>query len=152
MKNVSKTTCFDIAIYFINTANATGSLITNLKLQKMTYFAQAWYLGLYGKPLFPEDFQAWIHGPAIPELYRKYKKYLYNPISLNQESEIIQPKIISFLNKISNEYMPYDAYALELMTHQETPWQTARGSCAPDENCETIISKELIKDFYARKI
>jgi len=31
----------DVAKYFINRANNEGDLITNLKLQKLLYFAQA---------------------------------------------------------------------------------------------------------------
>ena len=44
--------CFDIANYFIALANETGSYLSNLKLQKLVYYAQAWYLALYDKPPF----------------------------------------------------------------------------------------------------
>jgi uncharacterized phage-associated protein len=48
--------CFDIADYFIRLANETGSFISNLKLQKLVYCAQAWHMALYDDPLFEEDF------------------------------------------------------------------------------------------------
>ncbi|MBW4622042.1 MAG: DUF4065 domain-containing protein [Cyanosarcina radialis HA8281-LM2] len=60
--------CFDVASYFIDLANKTGNTVNNLKLQKLVYYSQAWHLAIHGTPLFEEDFQAWIHGPVIPEL------------------------------------------------------------------------------------
>lgn len=63
----------DVADYFIWLANDSGSFISNLKLQKLVYYAQAWYLAIYGQSLFDEDFEAWVHGPIIPSLYQKYK-------------------------------------------------------------------------------
>ncbi|HRP36920.1 MAG TPA: DUF4065 domain-containing protein, partial [Candidatus Dojkabacteria bacterium] len=69
-----------IADYFISLSNETGSLITNLKLQKLVYYADAWYLANYGDSLIQEDFQAWVHGPAIPALYGEYKHFSWQPI------------------------------------------------------------------------
>jgi uncharacterized phage-associated protein len=48
------TSCFKVADYFIWLAKETGSFISNLKLQKLVYYAQAWYLGINGIPLFEE--------------------------------------------------------------------------------------------------
>ena len=47
----------DVAKLFIGLANEQaeqnqGDLMTNLRLQKLLYFAQGWYLARYGKPLF----------------------------------------------------------------------------------------------------
>lgn len=72
--------CFDIASYFIERANQTKSTINNLKLQKLVYYSQAWHLAIHGIPLFKEDFQAWVHGPVVPELYQKYKGFGWQPI------------------------------------------------------------------------
>jgi uncharacterized phage-associated protein len=36
-----------------------GEVLTNRKLQKLLYYAQAWYLALENRALFAEDFQAW---------------------------------------------------------------------------------------------
>ena len=36
--------------------------ITNLKLQKVLYFAQAYYLSKIGKPLFSDNIEAWEYG------------------------------------------------------------------------------------------
>ena len=60
--------------------NEHGDVLTNLKLQRMLYYVQGWHLGLYGSPLFDEPFEAWIHGPVIPEIYRHYQAFGFNPI------------------------------------------------------------------------
>ena len=46
---------FSIANFFIELANNTGSFVSNLKLQKLVYYSQAWHLALHDKPLFEED-------------------------------------------------------------------------------------------------
>ena len=69
-----------IADYFIGLSNETGSLITNLKLQKLVYYAQAWSLALNNEELFADDFQAWVHGPVLVSLYDRYRTNKRNPI------------------------------------------------------------------------
>ncbi len=83
MTNNTTNTHDKIADYFIGLSNETGSLITNLKLQKLVYYAQAWSLALNNKELFPEDFEAWVHGPVLVKLYNKYRSNKWNPISKN---------------------------------------------------------------------
>ena len=58
------TTASQLADYYIWFANDVGSYLSNHKLQKLLYYAQAWYLGVYGKPLFDADFQAWKQAPT----------------------------------------------------------------------------------------
>ncbi|MFS8119254.1 MAG: Panacea domain-containing protein [Microcoleus sp.] len=63
----------DIANYFIWLASQSDVEINAYKLQKLVYYAQAWHLAIYGMPLFNADFQAWVHGPVIPDLLEKYQ-------------------------------------------------------------------------------
>lgn len=142
--------CFDIADYFLNFAQETGSYISNLKLQKLVYYAQAWHLALYGEPLFAEDFQAWIHGPVIPALYQKYKSFGWQPILTKTEPVLPQSKV-DFLGEVISEYFACDAYELEQMTHAEEPWSKARGPLAQDAVSEAVIEKDWIKDYYASR-
>ena len=70
-------TCFDVAKYFLSLCNdeESGDLISNLKIQKLVYYAQGFSLAINNKPLFKEKIQAWTHGPVVPQLYNKYKDY-----------------------------------------------------------------------------
>ena len=55
----------DTADFLLIECRERGDILTNLKLQKLLYYAQAWYLVLLNKPLFAEDFQAWAHGHIL---------------------------------------------------------------------------------------
>jgi uncharacterized phage-associated protein len=142
--------CFNVADYFIWLANETGSFISNLKLQKLVYYAQAWHLALYDTPLFQEDFQAWIHGPVIPVLYQKYKLLGWQPILEDANPELPQ-EVQEFLDEVAQEYFACDAYELEQMTHAETPWNLARGNLPPDEPSNEVIQKQWMKEYYGSR-
>ena len=73
----------DIANYFIWRANSDeefGDNITNLKLQKLVYYAQGFHLAWYDKPLFHEPIDAWTHGPVVRTLYAQYQSRGANPL------------------------------------------------------------------------
>ncbi|PSF35524.1 hypothetical protein C7H19_16040 [Aphanothece hegewaldii CCALA 016] len=143
--------CFNVADYFIRLANETGSFVSNLKLQKLVYYAQAWHLALYDVPLFEEDFQAWIHGPVIPTLYQKYRVFGWRPIT-EDVNPILPEAIQDFLNEVAQEYFACDAYELEQMTHAETPWNRARGDLPPDAHSNAVIKKEWMKEYYGSRV
>ncbi len=44
------------------------SFMSNLRLNKLMYYTQAWSLVLLGRPLFEADFEAWDFGPVIPAI------------------------------------------------------------------------------------
>ncbi|MDD7741204.1 MAG: DUF4065 domain-containing protein, partial [Campylobacteraceae bacterium] len=58
----------------IDDENLKGFCVSHLKIQKMLYFCQGYYLGLYNKALFDEKIEAWQHGPVIPSVYNFFKK------------------------------------------------------------------------------
>jgi uncharacterized phage-associated protein len=140
----------DIAKYFIWLANETGSYISNLKLQKLVYYSQAWHLALHGQTLFDEDFEAWVHGPVIPGLYHSYKHFGWKPIQ--EEITLDLPEsTVSYLKEVADEYFACDAYELEQMTHAEAPWQKARVGLMPDQASTNIIQKTWIQEYYTAR-
>lgn len=143
--------CFDVASYFIWLANETGSFISNLKLQKLVYYAQAWHLAIHNTPLFEKDFQAWVHGLVIPDLYQKYKHFGWQPI-LEEANPAIPKEIQDFLDEVTQEYFSCDAYELEQMTHAEDPWNRARENLPSDAPSNAIIQKEWMKEYYSKRV
>ncbi len=140
----------NVAKYVIHEFHEREDLITNLKLQKLLYYIQGWYLGICKKPLFQENFEAWIHGPVIPEVYHTYKSYRWNPIS-EEISKIefdsdIEKHIISILDIYGIE----TGWALERMTHLEQPWILARGGLLPTEECKEIIVQDSMMTFFEK--
>lgn len=145
-----------IADYFVALSNVTQSLITNLKLQKLVYYAQAWHLAMKNEPLFDEDFEAWVHGPVIPSLYFQYKEFGWKPIMRDDLSEDSLQKISSefgedlckFMSELCEEYFGSSAYELEMLTHKEDPWKIARNGLAEDLPSHNIITKESLIKYY----
>jgi uncharacterized phage-associated protein len=69
-------TCFEVANYFLKRQEPeVGDLMTNLKLQKLVYYAQGFYLAMMDSPLFNEPIEAWEHGPVCVPLYHEYKNF-----------------------------------------------------------------------------
>jgi uncharacterized phage-associated protein len=128
-----------------------GEILTNLKLQKLLYYAQAWYLALNDRPLFDEDFQAWIHGPVLPSQYHRFKEFQWRPITIDVDVSRLprlDARLKEHLDEIMDVFCIESAVALELMTHQEMPWIEARGGISRDEPSNATINKATMRDFY----
>lgn len=150
-----KVSIFDIATCFLKIVDRdSGSTITPLKLQKLLYYTQGWYLAINDKELFKEDFEAWAHGPANPAIYDKYKKYGRDSIDYPNEPLKINEKLLEFLYTIWNTYGIYDGKYLENLTHSESPWIDARkrSNCQDGDSCTEIITKESMKEFFKTKL
>lgn len=55
--------------------------LSPMKLQKLMFYAQSWYLKLRGAPLLDDVFCRWQYGPVIPSLYHEFKGYGATPIT-----------------------------------------------------------------------
>lgn len=155
MPNTKTYSASDIAKYFIYLANSEHKPITNKKLQKLLYYAQAWSVSALKKPLFTEKVEAWIHGPAIPEIYSEYKEFGGNPIVrdiVDSEVETIQGKDKELLNEVWSVYGRFDGDYLEALTHSETPWLQARQGLEANASSTNEITPESMREFYTPKL
>ena len=140
----------DIAEWFLNKNRIQmnfedSEYITNLKLQKLLYYAQGYFLAKKDTPLFEEDFLAWEHGPVIRKIYDKYKVNGANGIKYDSDFKIdIDKETERILEEVYNEYGQYTAWKLRNMTHEEEPWKTTPRN--------EIISKEKIKDYFKPRV
>lgn len=145
----------DIAAFFLHKGKEAGCTdMTNKKIQKLVYYAQAWSLVLKEKPLFEEEIQAWVHGPAIPSLYSELKAFGWNPVDPDTFGNMpnLDAKIIEFLESIWRVYGKFDANYLEILTHAEYPWKEARQNIDPSEGSDNTISHESMKTYYSQKL
>jgi uncharacterized phage-associated protein len=125
-----------------------GELLTNLKLQKILYYADAWYLALRGEALVREDFEAWVHGPVLPSQYHRFKHHTWRQISDEISKPHLTTEVSEHLDEIIEVFGVESGVSLELMTHQEEPWIEARGDLDPTENSRNAISKETMARYY----
>lgn len=124
-----------------------------MKLQKLCYYAQAIHMAVKdGEELFPEDFQAWTHGPVITGLYHKYKDYEWRNISAEVAEVRLSNDTKEFLTLIVDSYGRYDGAALSTMTHQESPWLEARGDLPEMEGSNKVISKASMRRFFIQQL
>lgn len=146
MKNI-KYTANDIALWILNYnknlrefSNEDTEDITNLKLQKLLYYAQGFYMEKYNTPLFNEELEAWTHGPVVPEVYHKYKSFGSKGIDKFEENKGIDKDTVYILKEIYDIFGKFSAWGLRNITHSETPWnETPRGE---------IIAKDKIKTYF----
>ncbi len=144
----------DVANWFLSRIDReAGDTISNLKLQKLLYYAQAWMLALYDRPLFRERIEAWMHGPVVPEMYRQYREHGWDALPMPQEDV---PKFDddaeNLLQEVLRVYGEHSAKALEELTHSEEPWQRTRGSLPLEARCNDEIPHDLMRDFYRRML
>lgn len=141
-----------VANYFIRRAHDAGEPISPLKLQKLVYYAQAWYLAIHGKPLMDEEFQAWVHGPVNPRLYSRFRGYGWQPIQEDVAVPKLRKEVVEFLDEVWDVYGGFTAVALERMTHNERPWKAARAGLPPDAASNAEISQESMREYYAARL
>lgn len=65
----------DQAAFLIAYSAKQSCPISNLKLQKLLYFAQCYALISENRKLFDEPIEAWAFGPVVPDVYILYKQY-----------------------------------------------------------------------------
>jgi len=152
-KHVTGLTALDIAKWFINsTDRESGDEATHLKIQKLIYYAQGWFLANYDQMLFVEDLQAWAHGPVAVSVWDQFKGYGFDSIPPQKVSKKLGLMVEEFLEAVNEEYGGYTAKRLERMTHSEPPWRNARGNLAPDARCSNVISKKDMKEFFESQL
>lgn len=127
----------------------SGEALSNLKLQKLLFYAQAWYLALVDRELFREDFQAWGHGPVLPSQYHRFRNFEWRPIDLRvHRPDALPYKVQAHLKEIISVFGSETAIALEVMTHREAPWRNARRGLAPTAPSTAVITKDSMKAYY----
>ncbi len=157
----------DVAKYIGLSLTTKGLSVSPLKLQKMLYYTQSWFMVFYGRDysLFPDVPQAWVNGPVYPVIFNEYKDKTDNMCDHLQSSdfyegipeeglhiytdklqfdkeqiELIESIIVIYGAKTQNE--------LILLTHSESPWADAREGLAPFERSQKEITLDSMYKYY----
>ena len=143
-------TARSIAEFFLGKVDEEeGDQISNLKLQKLCYYAQGIGIVARVEPMFPEQIEAWLHGPVVPDLYRHYRPNGANGIpaisNLDLDAYDVADRMV--LDDVFDFYGQYSASRLRQMTHQEAPWKDAY---ADDGNA--VITNEALRAYFANEV
>jgi uncharacterized phage-associated protein len=143
---------FRAADYFVDFGMSRGDEndITNLKLNKLLYFAQGISLIGSDEPLFQNEIEAWQYGPVIVDVYNKYRKSKENekPISvidktINKDFTDISDYNLDILDTTIDNYGNCAAWYLTNLTHlPDSPWSRAMNAR------KLIISVNDIKEWF----
>lgn len=149
--NSAKYNAIDIAKYFIKKASNDGG-ISHLKLQKLLYYAQGWYLANYGRPLFKDEIEAWKFGPVIPNVYRFFSKFGSAKISTEEVPDCDNLSLESadqnFLDEVWKVYKDFSAMDLVHSTHNEKPWKQTKHDIDAHDQADSEIPLSLISDYF----
>ena len=144
-------TASNVAACLINLSHEKESPVSNLKLQKLLYYSQAWHLAFFKQPLFNEEIEAWVHGPVVPEVFRTYRDNKWARIC-RVEDVVIPGSIRSHLEEVWRVYGSLSANDLERLTHSEAPWLDARAGIASDVSCHAVITKDSMQRYYSSRL
>ncbi len=150
---MAETTARDLADYIlIASSNRAGTHVTNLKLQKLLYYCQAWHLALMGSALFSERIEAWVHGPVVPPVFGIFKVNRWAAIPIPNIAPNLDLSIREHVAEVLNAYGDLTGLQLEALTHQEDPWRLAREGVPPDAASTSVISHESMRVYYQSKL
>jgi uncharacterized phage-associated protein len=146
-----RTTAKRLADYILSESEKRGIAVTNLKLQKLLYYCQGWYLAFCDEPLFPERIEAWIHGPAVPPVFGCFKEYRWKTIpggTASIEDGSPDYTLPEHVSRILDAYGDMSGRELEMMTHAEKPWIAARGKLPPDVPSNAVITDGSMREYF----
>lgn len=153
----------DVCRHVINYSNEHDYGISNLKLQKVLYFIQAYFVTKKKDHTrcFDEKIEAWDFGPVVPEAYHEYKQYgsgdiptiesfimfdkddIWNSKRVEFEDTAISDNDKSLIDKVVDKFADYSATDLVSLTHRQSPWIDAY---APYQNNEITI--DAIREYF----
>lgn len=116
----------NLANHILYRANIKDNPITNLQLQKISYFTLGYLINtdredLAKKEFEKSDLQAWLYGPVVPELYEKYKAYKSTPIQdTGEEQEQFNQEDI---NNMIDKLLSVNPFTLVDMSHTHRGWK-----------------------------
>lgn len=153
---------FAVANRIIHLGKQHNTPPTQMKLQKLMYFAHGWHLALYDEPLVDQEFHAWKYGPVIPSVYHEFKSF--GMLGIDQPATILtslpsggfgwfEPSIqnvkiaLPLLDKIWEVFGSYSGKQLSEMTHiNGSPWKTIFDREGESKNAH--IPNDLIKSYF----
>ena len=132
-----------------NTNINPGETISNLKLQKMLYYLQGFFIAVFDKRLYLEPIEAWQYGPVVRDAYNHFKEFGPSSISLKEDEKIIDlnESEEELFKDVMEEYGQFSAIKLMNMTHEELPWKKTF-----NKNPQGEITYDLLKEFFKTQI
>ena len=124
--------------------------LSPMKLQKLMYFAQFFYLKNFEKPLIDDNFVRWKFGPVIPSLYYQLRSYQSRPVNQYIQQLIENNEVVVYMmadedyiswaliDKVINKYGYLDRLSLSALTRRDnSSWSNGE--------IDTVITTDQMK-------
>jgi uncharacterized phage-associated protein len=132
----------DIAAYILREGPREA-----LELQKLVYFVQAWGLAWDGVGIFDDRIEAWPMGPVAPDLWRRHRNQPFvthvdgDASRLNVRAQATVDAVVAFYGRLGSS-------KLVEMTHDDKPWQDARGDLPAGARSSKRITEAAMRRYY----
>lgn len=122
--------------------------LNNLKLQKILYFLDSFYICRYNKSLLECSFEAWRYGPCIPSIYYRFNSYGQTEIPKNECSETLIDLLTDeekyFIKEIWDCLKYSNTFDLVSISQLEGgPW----AKVYKESECNLILNEDIISYF-----
>jgi uncharacterized phage-associated protein len=148
--------------------NSTFPPIDQMKIQKLVFYAHAWWLAMRDRALFEEEVYAWPWGPVVPNIYGAFKEFGRNPIVGKRATELVRTgskldfrihepeppegEVFDFLKAIWDGHKMLSGTQLSNATHAPgEPWTIVKDKYV-DLSTKPVIPNDLIKEVFKAKI
>lgn len=147
----------DVARHVINYSNKNGYEISNIRLQKVLYFTQAYFIIKRNELCFSDDLYAWQYGPVIPEVYYEFrgwgsmsiptitrvtaKGYKIRTIQYIDSVIFDEDKIL--IDHVTDETSNMTVHELIRISHNQPPWRRSYSY-----GRKRLIPKEYMKEYF----
>jgi uncharacterized phage-associated protein len=153
----------DVCRHIINYCDDKEYNVSNLKLQKILYFIQAYFLTQTEDkmPCFEEKIEAWDFGPVVPTAYHEYKQYgsadiprisFFYDFAIDEKFHIKRVEYVDdeisaedkqLIDKMIDKLADYSTTTLVSITHNQAPWRDAYS-----QGKNTVITTDAIRRYY----
>lgn len=136
----------DVANAFIR-RHGQAMELTNLKLNKLVYYAQVESLRASGSSLFDDPIEAWQYGPVEPAVYRTFRKYGRRRILHEEGHCVSSAQVDRIVDAVARSYGNLTAYDLVNWSHREGgAWHSVyRADKDVEITADDIIASDDIK-------
>lgn len=159
----------DVARYLGVSLLSKGLSVSPLKIQKILYYTQSWYMVFFGREntLFAENPQAWVNGPVYPVIFYEYKDktddmcgHLHakdfgcTDENLPEEAEALAQNMhlakdeIDCIDSVVMLYGSKSQNQLIFLTHVESPWADQRKGLSPFDYSQREITLDSMYNYY----
>ena len=151
----------DVCRHIINYSDEKDYGISNLKLQKILYFVQTYFMLEKKDPCFHEKIEAWDFWPVVPEAYQEWAQYgscdipmiesymvidkdnIWNSYRVQYHDDIIDKRDKELIDRVIDKFVDYSATDLVSLTLCQGPWIDAY-----IENQTNEITTDAIRQYF----